>query len=75
MGSYFFTIKNEDIEKLMLFLKPRKKSKFINEAIVFYLKNKKEDEIRKFVNPFFLKEFEQLLKKIKERRKKWKRFC
>ena len=70
MGNYFFRIKDADLEKLMVFLQQRKKSNFVAEAINFYLKNEKEEEIKKFINPLFFKEFTQLLKKIKG--EKWK---
>jgi len=68
MGNYFFRIKDADLEKLMVFLQQRKKSNFVAEAINFYLKNEKEEKIKKFINPLFFKEFTQLLKKIKDKK-------
>jgi len=68
MANYFFRIKDADLEKLMVFLQQRKKSNFVAEAINFYLKNEKEEEIKKFINPLFFKEFTQLLKKIKDKK-------
>jgi len=60
---------DEDVIKLIGFLKGRKKGDFFTEAVNRFLENTPEEEIEKFVNPLFEKECKKILKKIKSNSK------
>ncbi len=66
MGKYYININNIILQKIMGLTKGRKKSKLVENALMFYFRNINKNEIEKFVNPVYKKEFKEILKKIKE---------
>jgi len=66
-STFFLRISDEDVTRLLIFAKPKEKSKLFFNALLFYLLNYPEKEIMKFANPALKSEFEKTLKKIKKK--------
>ena len=67
MGKYYININNIILQKIIGLMKGRKKSELVETALLFYFKNANKNEIQKFTNPIFQKEFEEILEKINDK--------
>lgn len=55
----------ENLIKMIWFIKPRKKGEFLVKAVKEFLKNADEEELKDFINPIYEKDFYKLLRKFK----------
>ena len=57
---------DENVIKIIGFIKGRKKSEFFSKMLIEYLKDMPEEDFKEFINPIYEKEFYKIIKKLKE---------